>query len=89
MSEQAGVEHTWAEGFGDVGPLDLRVVGVLAAAKLIMQMAGAWGYGYFRDELYFLDCARHPTSATWTAPRSWRCTRSSPCSWEGRCRSSA
>lgn len=59
MSEQASVGMTQAEGSPGIVPLDLRLVGVLAAAKLVMHLAGAWGYGYFRDELYFLDCARH------------------------------
>jgi len=59
MIEQATVGQTREEGPREVGSLDLRVMAVLAAAKLVMHMAGAWGYGYFRDELYFLDCARH------------------------------
>jgi 4-amino-4-deoxy-L-arabinose transferase-like glycosyltransferase len=59
MSDQATVGTTQAEGSPGIVPLDLRLVGVLAAAKLVMHLAGAWGYGYFRDELYFLDCARH------------------------------
>ncbi|HPW56904.1 MAG: glycosyltransferase family 39 protein [Thermoanaerobaculaceae bacterium] len=59
MSEQEVVRTTLAERSAESTPLDLRLVGVLAAAKLLVQMAGAWGYGYFRDELYFLDCARH------------------------------
>jgi hypothetical protein len=42
-----------------VPPLDLRVVGALAAAKLVLHLSTANRYGYFRDELYFLDLARH------------------------------
>ncbi|HKF42049.1 MAG TPA: glycosyltransferase family 39 protein [Thermoanaerobaculia bacterium] len=40
-------------------PLDARVLFVLVAAKLALHLATAGRYGYFRDELYFLDCARH------------------------------
>lgn len=37
----------------------LRTVGPVAATKLLVQLAFAGGYGYFRDELYYLACARH------------------------------
>ncbi|HQR44997.1 MAG TPA: glycosyltransferase family 39 protein [Thermoanaerobaculia bacterium] len=49
-------------GFVDrwpVGPLDLRLLALLAGLKLLVHLATASRYGYFRDELYFLDCARH------------------------------
>ena len=36
-----------------------RVVLVLAAIKLLVHGLTSGSYGYFRDELYFLDCARH------------------------------
>ena len=39
--------------------LDLRVLAVLAGAKLLVHVMTSGRYGYFRDELYFLDCARH------------------------------
>ncbi len=42
-----------------VAPLDLRLVALLVSAKLAVHLATAGRYGYFRDELYFLDCARH------------------------------
>jgi len=29
------------------------------AAKILIHIPGLFRYGYFRDELYFLDCARH------------------------------
>lgn len=32
---------------------------LLGSAKLLLHVALANRYGYFRDELYFLDCARH------------------------------
>lgn len=35
-----------------------RAVLVLVAAKLVLSLAYANGYGYFRDELYYLACAR-------------------------------
>jgi hypothetical protein len=36
-----------------------RLVGPVAAAKLVLQLLWSDGYGYFRDELYYLACARH------------------------------
>ncbi len=39
--------------------LDKRLLSVLAAAKLLIHLLVSNRYGYFRDELYFLDCARH------------------------------
>ena len=39
--------------------LDLGLLTLLAAAKLAVHLTTAGRYGYFRDELYFLDCARH------------------------------
>src|SRR5579884_573914 len=35
------------------------VAALLVAVKLFVHFATNWRYGYFRDELYFLDCARH------------------------------
>lgn len=35
------------------------IIVALAAAKLLLQIATAHRYGYFRDELYFLDLSRH------------------------------
>ncbi len=37
----------------------LAVVLGVAAAKLVLHLALSNRYGYFRDELYFLDCGRH------------------------------
>ena len=42
----------WLTGAG------LAVV-VLAAVKLALHLYAARGYGYFCDELYYMDCARH------------------------------
>ena len=41
------------------GPLAWRLVGLLAGLKLLLHLLTSGQYGYFRDELYFLDCARH------------------------------
>lgn len=40
-------------------PLAIGVAVLLVALKLIIHLATNWRYGYFRDELYYLDCARH------------------------------
>ncbi len=48
------VEEPW-----QVGPLDLRLAALLVGAKLVVHLATAGRYGYFRDELYFLDLGRH------------------------------
>ena len=42
-----------------IGQLDLPVLALLSAAKLLVHLVTANKYGYFRDELYFLDLARH------------------------------
>jgi hypothetical protein len=42
-----------------IEPLDGRLVAILVAAKLLIHLASADRYGYFRDELYFLDLGRH------------------------------
>lgn len=42
-----------------VPPLDGRVLTLCVGVKLVLHLATAGRYGYFRDELYFLDLARH------------------------------
>src|SRR5262249_37645225 len=39
--------------------LDPWILALLVAAKLLVHVATAGKYGYFRDELYFLDLGRH------------------------------
>jgi hypothetical protein len=39
--------------------LYIRLLLALAAVKLLIHVALCNRYGYFRDELYFLDCGRH------------------------------
>lgn len=40
-------------------PLDRQLLGLLVGIKLLLHLLTANAYGFFRDELYFLDCARH------------------------------
>jgi hypothetical protein len=42
-----------------IPPLSKPVLYVAVAIKLLLHIPGLFRYGYFRDELYFLDCARH------------------------------
>jgi len=42
-----------------IQPLDLGLIAALALAKLAVHLVSAGRYGYFRDELYFLDLGRH------------------------------
>lgn len=42
-----------------VVPLSWGLIALLVALKLAIHLASANAYGFFRDELYFLDCARH------------------------------
>src|SRR5436190_8248670 len=42
-----------------IAPLDGRVLVLCVGVKLALHLATANRYGYFRDELYFLDLGRH------------------------------
>jgi hypothetical protein len=42
-----------------VEPFELGILALLAAVKLLVHLVSANRYGYFRDELYFLDLGRH------------------------------
>ncbi len=44
---------------GRVPPLAVGLVVALAGTKLLIHLLLSNRYGYFRDELYFLDCGRH------------------------------
>ena len=45
--------------FDVVGPLHVRSVVAIATAFVALELAVAGRYGFHRDELYFLACARH------------------------------
>jgi len=38
----------------------LRLIGLFALAKLLLHLATSTGYGYFRDEFYYLAYTEHP-----------------------------
>jgi hypothetical protein len=42
-----------------VNPIAWRLILAVAGAKLAAHLATDWQYGFQRDELYYLDCARH------------------------------
>ena len=42
-----------------VKSFETRLLAVLALAKLLVHLVSANRYGYFRDEMYFLDLGRH------------------------------
>ena len=48
-----------SRGLWPVGPAAPGLAALLAGVKLLLHLLTAGRYGYFRDELYFLDCARH------------------------------
>jgi len=43
----------------ELPPLSKTVLIGAVAVKILLHVPGLFRYGYFRDELYFLDCARH------------------------------
>jgi hypothetical protein len=43
----------------DLPPLDWRLLTLIPGLKLLLHVLVSGRYGYFRDELYFLDCARN------------------------------
>jgi hypothetical protein len=55
-------DNEQTESTGGVPPLPAISKPVLVAAvatKILLHIPGLFRYGFFRDELYFLDCARH------------------------------
>ena len=50
-SPRPSSEPKWEQG--------VRILIAIATAKFLLQLYAAHNYGYFRDELYFLDLGRH------------------------------
>jgi hypothetical protein len=59
QSSAAGRTANAAPESWPVKPFELWLLALLAAAKLLVHLVSANSYGYFRDELYFLDLGRH------------------------------
>ncbi|MBX7258020.1 MAG: glycosyltransferase family 39 protein [Candidatus Hydrogenedentes bacterium] len=38
---------------------DFAFFGLFALAKILISATTMYGYGYFRDEMYYIDCAKH------------------------------
>jgi hypothetical protein len=57
MNQIASTEETLSRSV--VPPVSTPVLIAGVAVKLLLHLPGLFRYGYFRDELYFLDCARH------------------------------
>src|SRR5438552_14388495 len=57
--EQAVGPGRRGDGRWPIGPLGGKLLALLAGVKLAVHLVTAGRYGYFRDELYFLDCGRH------------------------------
>lgn len=53
-AEREGTAQTWS-----LPPLYWGLLALLVGAKLFIHVLTSGSYGYFRDELYFLDCGRH------------------------------
>jgi hypothetical protein len=58
MESKAGLGAT-TPSVWRIGPLETGLMALLAAFKLALHLSCAGRYGYFRDELYFLDLGRH------------------------------
>ena len=60
----------------ELPPLSKTVLIGAVAVKILLHVPGLFRYGYFRDELYFLDCARHlDRSANLSESLAGRCDR--------------
>jgi hypothetical protein len=59
MTQRAVTTSAGAAPTAPLPPLDRVALVVLVAVKVLLHVPGLTRYGYFRDELYFLDLARH------------------------------
>ena len=69
-------------GAADLAPCDRRTF-VVAGVSFVVLMALAGRYGFHRDELYFLDCARHLSASYVDQPVFTPCSPGSPLSLFG------
>jgi len=59
MDRNTAVAQPGPEAAFELPPLHVRALVILVAIKVGVHLPGLFRYGYFRDELYFLDLARH------------------------------
>jgi len=59
MTENTGTTADALTAGNTLPPLYLPAMIGMVAVKLVLHAITISRYGYFRDELYFLDCGRH------------------------------
>ncbi|MFZ3212595.1 MAG: hypothetical protein WA188_13885 [Terriglobales bacterium] len=53
-------------------PFAAGMVAIMVGLKLAIHLVSSvHRYGYFRDELYFLDCAKQPLNEIWPRWKLW------------------
>lgn len=59
METKAAAPQRGVPSPAELPPISTRVLLALVSVKLLAHLPSLFHYGYFRDELYFLDLARH------------------------------